>query len=140
MFSLASVGDFRARKGMLRHTRWMRTQKLFLDHLDSLIVPSRALSKFPWGPGRLQRPEKAEAGGVTYGRMRNWHQISSHSWTGRSLSVLFLKLGRHLTLRRSYLGELCTPLASSLHLKQVPRWAPEYGLQLNIQPPPRCPI
>lgn len=118
---------------MLRHTRWGRTQKSSLEVLDYISVPSWARTKFPWGLGRWQRPEKAEVGWCHL-RPNETLAPNQQSLLGRSLSVLFLKLGSHLTLRKSHLGELCGPLAStSTHCyssNQVPRWAPE-----SVHPP-----
>lgn len=58
---------------------------------------------------------------------------------GRSLSLLFLKLGNHLTLPRSNSGDLCSRLVSGfwpppLNTKQWPCQAPDYSFQLKIKP------
>lgn len=105
MFSPVSVGDCRVTEGMLRHTG-CRAQKPSLEALESLSVPPRALTKFPWDLGSSQRPEEAEA------------VVTPVAVSGNLASKQQSLLGKRVSVSSpgSNSGDLCSHLASGLHL------------------------
>lgn len=131
---------------MLRHTGWGRTQKSSLEVLDYISVPSWARTKFLWGLGRWQRPEKAEVG---------WCHLRPNEKLAPNSLVTPGQVGHCLSSSSNW--AVTSPCVGHTLENSVALWPPPLNtaialikrhaghqslsvLQLKINPPPRCPI